>query len=242
LHRLLANADESNRDFAPEPVTADDIDEWRARATARAEQAFAFLAGPIDPADEETRAAAAKLLDLRDAALNRIAALVPKVARGNKIRLHNDYHLAKILVAEEDVYIVDFEGEPDQPVEERRQKAPPSRDIATMLRSFDYAARMALDRQKQRGASQLDEIETMALSWRSQAERTFLKAYGMARDDTESGAHLAGGELLPLFLAEKLFAEIVYEGTNRPVLLSIPVRAALEMVEPISETAEEAPA
>jgi maltose alpha-D-glucosyltransferase/alpha-amylase len=171
--------------------------------------------------------------------LERIDTLVPRIARGNKLRLHNDYHLAKILVAANDVYIVDFEGEPDQPVDERRQKAPPSRDIATMLRSFDYAARTAVDRQKQRGASQLDEIEARALNWRSLAERRFLRAYGMARDDSASGSHLAGGELLPLFLADKLFQEILYEGVNRPIVLPIPLRAALELVEPLDGPPEE---
>jgi maltose alpha-D-glucosyltransferase/alpha-amylase len=142
-------------------------------------------------------------------------------------------------VSANDVYIVGFEGEPDQPVDERRQKAPPSRDIATMLRSFDYAARTAVDRQKQRGASQLDEIEARALNWRSLAERRFLRAYGMARDDSASGSHLAGGELLPLFLADKLFQEILYEGVNRPIVLPIPLRAALELVEPLDGPPEE---
>jgi maltose alpha-D-glucosyltransferase/alpha-amylase len=239
LHCAFASADLGNPDFAPEPVTGQDLEEWHSRATARAHQAFEHLSHLPATADEETRAAAANLLDLREAVLKRIDTLVPNIARGNKLRLHNDYHLAKILVAENDVFIVDFEGEPDEPVAERRQKAPPSRDIATMLRSFDYAARTAADRQKQRGAGQLTEIEAMALDWRSHAERTFLRAYGMARDDSLSGSHLAGGELLPLFLADKLFYEIVYEGTNRPYQLAIPLRAALELVEPMSEIAEE---
>jgi maltose alpha-D-glucosyltransferase/alpha-amylase len=142
-------------------------------------------------------------------------------------------------VSANDIYIVGFEGEPDQPVDERRQKAPPSRDIATMLRSFDYAARTAVDRQKQRGASQLDEIEARALNWRSLAERRFLRAYGMARDDSASGSHLAGGALLPLFLADKLFQEILYEGVNRPVVLPIPLLAALELVEPLDGPPED---
>ncbi len=239
LHRALAAADENDPNFAPEPVTPADLAEWCARAMARAEQAFASLEHLSETVDAETQELAAKLLGLRDATLKRIEALVPHIARGNKLRLHNDYHLARILVAANDIYIVDFEGEPDQPVDERRQKAPPSRDIATMLRSFDYAARTAVDRQKQRGASQLEEIEARALSWRSHAERRFLRAYGMARDDSLSGSHLAGGELLPLFLADKLFYEIVYEGANRPVLLSLPLRAALELVEPIDSPGEE---
>src|SRR5690606_17270236 len=123
LHRALAGADSGDPDFAPEPVTNADLEEWSARALARAEQAFGSLQTRPDAADEETHALAAKLLSARAAMLERIETLVPRIARGNKLRLHNDYHLAKVLVVANDVYIVDFEGEPDQPVDERRQKA-----------------------------------------------------------------------------------------------------------------------
>ena len=239
LHRAFAAADPHDPDFAPEPVTDADLEEWRVRAVTRAEQAFAHLEALPETIETETRELADRLLPLRESMLKRIDTLVPRIARGHKLRLHNDYHLAKILVSANDIYIVDFEGEPDQPADERRHKAPPSRDIASMLRSFDYAARTAVDRQRQRGASQLDEIESRALHWRSLAERRFLRAYGMARDDSASGSHLAGGELLPLFLADKLFHEILYEGANRPVLLPIPLRAALELVEPLDGAAEE---
>ncbi len=239
LHRTLASVDENDPDFAPEPITSDDLEEWRKRATARAEQAIASLRSMPGAVDTETHALAEKLLSLREAMLKRIDTLVPTFTRGNKLRLHNDYHLAKVLVSANDVYIVDFEGEPDRPVDERRQKGPPSRDIATMLRSFDYAARTAVDRQRQRGASHLDKIETRGLNWRSLAERRFLRAYGRARDDSASGSHLAGGELLPLFLADKLFEEILYESVNRPLFLATPLRAALELVAPLDNTLEE---
>lgn len=205
---------------------------------SRAEAAFDSLARLPDTTDPETLQLAGKLLTLREAMIRRIETLVPAIARGNKLRLHNDYHLAKVLVAANDIYIIDFEGEPDRPVEERRQKAPASRDIATMLRSFDYAARTAVDRQRQRGATHLEEIETRGLTWRSLAERRFLRSYGMARDDSTGGSHLAGGELLPLFLADKLFEEILYEGANRPVYLATPLRAALELVAPLDTTTD----
>jgi maltose alpha-D-glucosyltransferase/alpha-amylase len=189
-----------------------------------------------DTTDQETLQLVEKLLTLREAMVRRIETLVPAIPRGNKLRLHNDYHLAKVLVSANDIYIIDFEGEPDRPVDERRQKAPASRDIATMLRSFDYAARTAMDRQQQRGATQLEDIEARGMNWRSLAERRFLRAYGMARDDSTGGSHLAGGELLPLFLADKLFEEILYEGANRPVYLATPLRAALELVAPLDTT------
>jgi maltose alpha-D-glucosyltransferase/alpha-amylase len=239
LHRALAAADAIDPNFAPEPVTNDDLDEWLKRAVLRAEEAFDSLDKLPDTTDVETQQLADKLLTLREAMVRRIETLVPTIARGNKLRLHNDYHLAKILVSANDIYIIDFEGEPDRPVEERRQKAPASRDIATMLRSFDYAARTAVDRQRQRGATQLEEIETRGLNWRSLAERRFLRAYGMARDDSTGGSHLAGGELLPLFLADKLFEEILYEGANRPVYLATPLRSALELVAPLDTTTDE---
>lgn len=60
----------------------------------------------------------------------------------------------------------------------------------------------------------------------------------MARDDSTGGSHLAGGELLPLFLADKLFEEILYEGANRPVYLATPLRAALELVAPLDTTTD----
>jgi maltose alpha-D-glucosyltransferase / alpha-amylase len=236
LHGAFANGD--TPDFAPEPVTRADLKDWHAKACRRAEEALRLLSCLPDGVDEETRISAAKLLDLREPFLAMIDALVPKTAKGRKVRLHNDYHLGKILVAENDVYIVDYGGEPGEAVEQRQQKGPAARDLAGMLRSFDYAASMAVDRLRQRGVGQISEIEVLALSWRSAAERHFLRAYGATLVDDPSGAQVPS-DLLPLFLADKLLYDIGYEAVNRPLLLSIPLKAALQLLEPAQEKTEE---
>ncbi len=239
LHRALAQSPD-DPDFAPEPITRADIEAWHARTLARAKEAMQLLAKLRDGLDEEARALADRLIEANAALLARIDAAVPKSVKGKKIRLHNDLHLRQILVAENDVYIVDFGGEPNTPVAERRARGPHVRDIAGMLRSFDYAARTAIDRQRQRGVGQLAEIEAKALNWRAAAEYTFLEAYRRALAGTgKPAAALPSRELLPLFLIDKLLYEIIYEGLNRPVWLSVPLKAALELIEPSFARAEE---
>ena len=65
---------------------------------------------------------------------------------GLKIRHHGDFHLGQILIAKDDAYILDFEGEPRRTLEERRAKAPPARDVAGFIRSIDYAVSAAIER------------------------------------------------------------------------------------------------
>ena len=63
-----------------------------------------------------------------------------------KIRHHGDFHLGQVLIAKDDAYILDFEGEPRRTLDERRAKAPAARDVAGFLRSIDYAVERRLDR------------------------------------------------------------------------------------------------
>ena len=132
-----------------------------------------------------------------------------------KLRHHGDFHLGQTLAVRhgEDWRIIDFEGEPLRPLDERRRKHTPLRDVAGMLRSLGYAAATA-------GAP---------AGWEERAREAFLDAYRMAAIGAtflpDSEAALA--RALAILEIEKAAYEVVYEANNRPDWLPIPVRGLL---------------
>ena len=104
-----------------------------------------------------------------------------------RTRIHGDYHLGQVLVAKNDVAILDFEGEPGRALEERRAKSSPLRDVAGMIRSFDYAAFSARDKAGPADDSTVERLREMAESWRDEVTETFLDrwsaASGISLDD-----------------------------------------------------------
>jgi len=140
-------------------------------------------------------------------------------------RYHGDYHLGQTLVVQNNMFIVDFEGPPQLSLEERRAKHSIVRDVACMLRSFDYAAWAALDNATQAAADRRNELREAVLAWRRQVNERFLDTYRAAmadcplwpRDET------CARRLLSLFLIEKAALEIEYEIGNRPSWAGVPL-------------------
>jgi maltose alpha-D-glucosyltransferase/alpha-amylase len=233
LHRALA-IDTSDPAFAREPITEKDIALWVDRVRNGAERAFAALdAGPR----RHTDAVAAEIKQLKARrgdvfkALGAIARIPPA---GAKTRIHGDYHLGQVLVGTSDVVITDFEGEPQRPLAERREKASPLRDVADMLRSFDYAARAAMRRLAALVTNYDDSAaQAVTMSWREQTSGDFLSAYVEAMNGAPNypdNERTATG-LLDLFLLKKAFHQIGYEAATRPHWLPIPVRGVLDLLE-----------
>jgi maltose alpha-D-glucosyltransferase/alpha-amylase len=140
-----------------------------------------------------------------------------------KIRHHGDYHLGQVLVSNNDFVIIDFEGEPNRPLEEGRAKRSPLRDVAGMLRSFDYAKWSAMKRaaQAEGGA---DKLLAELDSWERAVRETFLRAYATAMEDSGLFASFDDVHgLLELAELEKLLYEVRYEAANRPDWLHIPL-------------------
>ena len=102
-----------------------------------------------------------------------------------KTRLHGDYHLGQVLIAKGDVVILDFEGEPSVSLAQRRAKGSPVRDVAGMLRSFDYAAWASVFRFAESDPAAAEQVLVLALAWRDLAQAAFLEGYreamGIAR-------------------------------------------------------------
>jgi maltose alpha-D-glucosyltransferase / alpha-amylase len=232
LHRAFATPSDDPA-FRPEPITPDDIAAWgegvrrqAAAALSAVEQALAQLTDP------GVRDAAESFLARRPEIEQRIASLVEGPVEALKTRLHGDYHLGQVLVVQNDFYILDFEGEPARPLAERRVKMSPFKDVAGMLRSFDYAGWSAEARLLAIDAARPETVQALAGQWQRATEAAFLDAYREAIAGCESWpADEAQAErLMALFLLEKALYEIGYEAANRPAWLHIPIRGVLGLI------------
>ncbi|MEP0321811.1 maltose alpha-D-glucosyltransferase [Bauldia litoralis] len=222
-----------HRAFRAEPIKPADINRWAKAATTEATRAIQAVSRAARTLDEADRDEAASLLRARKSIVSRIAevrdALLGLPFDGLKTRIHGDYHLGQVLVVEDDVMIIDFEGEPRRGVAERRQKTSPLRDVAGMLRSFDYAASSAIDHVRTRTGRHDEGIRRRANAWRDQASADFLAAYWEVADSvgflpTDQAARDA---MLDLFLIQKAAYEIRYEAASRPTWIPIPIRGLL---------------
>ena len=143
-----------------------------------------------------------------------------------KIRHHGDFHLGQVLIVKDDVFILDFEGEPRRTLAERRRKAPAARDVAGLIRSIDYSATAALRARDQPDAGGAAAASTPQLDdWREQATDAFWTAYRERMTDAGFGRRIRRGarRLLDFFLLEKAFYEIEYELTQPAGWLHVPL-------------------
>jgi trehalose synthase-fused probable maltokinase len=133
-------------------------------------------------------------------------------------RIHGDYHLGQVLhVPDRGWVLLDFEGEPMRPLSERTQPDLAVRDIAGMLRSFDYAA----------GSWEQSHPGQSARAWVAATQEAFLDGYAAAwgRDPRQDAA------LLIAFQLDKALYEVVYEARNRPTWLTIPTDAVSRLLD-----------
>jgi maltose alpha-D-glucosyltransferase / alpha-amylase len=235
LHRALARPS-GDPAFEPEPISGDDLRGWHARASDEALATLAMLQERRGTLPENVQPDADRLRNERDALLARIAALVPDAVNATKTRFHGDFHLGQVLLADHDFVIVDFEGEPSRPLSERRVKHSPLRDVAGMLRSFSYAAAVALDRATAERPEDRARLAGPLNDWRAEASAAFLTAY---RERIKGASSYPDNDdvtrrLLQLFTLEKVLYELRYELAHRPEWVRIPLAGLLEQLATVS--------
>jgi maltose alpha-D-glucosyltransferase/alpha-amylase len=224
LHQALA-APTDDPAFAAEPIAADDLERWRRAVRRQAEAAFRALEQALPRLEEAQRAQIQALLASREACFARIEALTGAPVAAAKTRVHGDYHLGQVLVAQNDFYILDFEGEPARPLAERRAKSSPLKDVAGMLRSFGYAAHAGLFAYTAARPDAFDHFARWAEIWETWTSAAFLRGYFKAIEHAlfVPVNPAQRDELLCLFVLEKALYELNYEINHRPEWLRIPV-------------------
>jgi maltose alpha-D-glucosyltransferase/alpha-amylase len=230
LHAAFA-ASRGDPAFDPEPATPEDVRRWTEHVRADAERALDALAAHLEALPESVRADARHVVAQRERLVGLVARHANDAAHGQKTRLHGDYHLGQVLLVENDWVIVDFEGEPNRTFDERRVKASPMKDVAGMLRSFDYAMYTTLARAGHERPDAAPALQEVTRRWREAVRAEFISAY----DDValSHGLSPAGKEangLLELFMLEKLFYELNYEVGNRPDWVAIPLSGLQDLL------------
>ncbi|MFO0958068.1 MAG: hypothetical protein U0800_11670 [Isosphaeraceae bacterium] len=164
------------------------------------------------------------LLDSEERLRIRLGGMWNPEPRHPSIRIHGDYHLGQVLrTGDQEFVILDFEGEPGQPLDRRRARHSPLRDVASMLRSFDYAAFASLGRIPEPSGRQVAVVQ----EWRDRSSAAFLSGY---RDATRM-LHLHEAPVwLGIHLLHKALYELLYEINHRPDWVRVPLRGLLSLL------------
>ena len=220
MHAILAR-DTDDPAFAPETATGAITAQWAEQAEQQLEAAFAALDAQSEWDEAAARDLAAVMAGARCAGRERAHACARAGNGATLTRIHGDLHLGQVLVANGDVFIIDFEGEPAKPMEARRAKNHRLRDVAGMIRSFDYAAAVVKRKSVANQAHVTDPVATRSCR-RSPSARRSASSPGTA---TRSRCRMQprSGTCCDLFLIEKAAYEIVYEAANRPAWIDVPL-------------------
>ncbi len=225
LHAALARRT-GNAAFDPEPASEADVERWTGTTSSECTQTIARLRVRAEPWPEALREVVAQVIAAEPALLSGIEDAASIGVGQLKTRLHGDLHLGQVLVCRDDFMLIDFEGEPQRNFEERRVKNSALRDVAGMLRSYDYARHTALQTAAAGEAARL-RLAPLARRWEREMRAAFLESYASVAVEAglyaDSAAFDAAAPLLRLFELEKALYELRYEMDNRPDWIGAPL-------------------
>ena len=230
FHIALAS-DHKLAPFAPEAITAEDIAKWQYLLSSQIRSVMKLVVEKMPSFPESAKRELSFITVHEGALLQKVKGLRCLKDEGvRKIRIHGDYHLGQVLRRGDTFFILDFEGEPARPLTERKAKNCALKDIAGILRSFDYAAYAVLFELPQK---KMDKLEEWGMTWRDLARRSFLSGYFDETAAKEVRFLPASSETLNKILSayemDKAIYELNYELNNRPNWLRIPIRGLLSI-------------
>jgi maltose alpha-D-glucosyltransferase/alpha-amylase len=232
MHLALSSAPDEP-DFAPEPFSMLYQRSVYQSMRGLVRRVLQSLRKKIKTLPEPLQEQATWMLGSEEKILRRLQEIVGRRFSAMKIRIHGDYHLGQVLYTGKDFVIIDFEGEPARELTERRLKRSPLRDVAGMVRSFHYAAYMALLKEASLRSEDIPVLEPWTDLWYRYVSGVFIRSYF----ETVGNAPIIPEEkkeleiMLNAFLLEKAIYELGYELNNRPEWVIIPFRGLKDLLQ-----------
>ncbi|MDG6907550.1 MAG: putative maltokinase, partial [Nitrososphaerota archaeon] len=224
-------------DFVPEPFGYLYQVSIAQSMVSYATRVFGQMAS-ISNVGDEVKKGISTILEMQSRLLGKFNSLRSASIDCVRSRIHGDFHLGQVLYSGNDFAIIDYEGEPLRSIGERRTKRSPIRDVAGMMRSFQYAAysyvmkSVTLQKDREKG-----KLEKLVEVWSNFVSRIYLSSY----IEKVKGSKIIPSEIgnlavmLDAYLLEKAIYEVGYELNNRPDWAMIPIRGVLDMMNIESE-------
>lgn len=241
LHKTLASAPPGHP-LAPEPIDAGNVTAWVEEMLAQLSRASEALVAGLPGLPPALREVAQRVVG-DGAHLGGALRALDSLATGGvvKVRVHGDYHLGQLLRTADGFTILDFEGEPARSLAERRTKQCVLKDVAGMLRSFAYAAQVALGNRLEASphdARLAERLRPWAQAWEDGVRAAFLDAY-LGEVARAGGPVLVPAErerfdqVLRAYELDKALYELGYELAHRPAWVSVPLAALERAIAPV---------
>ncbi|AMN45680.1 maltose alpha-D-glucosyltransferase/ alpha-amylase [Steroidobacter denitrificans] len=236
LHALLARAPADDAAFAPEPYEITDLERLCDAICRDARSVLESLSDKMPALTPALRISAERLLTQRRTLLQCICEM-GSVTGGEPLqrfrtRLHGNLRLSKVLLVADDLLITGFEGDPTLTLAQRRRKATPLYDVASLLRSFDHARATALERAVTGRPDLSEHLEAALLQWREAASEAFLKGYrasmrGVGSVPADKASFMRQLNLLQIGLVTRELLELL---SSDPGRIAAPIDALLELM------------
>ncbi|HEV7350599.1 maltokinase N-terminal cap-like domain-containing protein [Telluribacter sp.] len=236
MHQALY-APEAEEAFAPEPFTTEYCKFLLRRINHLLESRYALLIDKYKDLDPATQHLAWKFMESKELIEEFTQGMLKRTLSSQRIRIHGDYHLGQVLSTDHDFIIIDFEGEPEASITERKIKHSPLKDVAGMIRSYHYAVSAKIFHSTETAGIDPQKLMKVTGRWYKLMKDTYLDAYmdtfgwphPLFKDQSEINF------LMLYYLLEKAVYELGYELSYRPDWVKIPLKGIVDVIREIEK-------
>ncbi len=230
---IAISSDRSNITFLP-VLYNEDYSVWlKNRLMYQFDRRLDLIDKNIEDLEGLSKEYAQRFADNKENIINIILGFDESKLISKRVRIHGDYHLGQVLKKGDDFIILDFEGEPESTIRDRKVKQPPLKDVAGMLRSFHYAVYSNIFEQLETGEWSYDTLQEVGKKYYDCIVAIFLNTYiKTAMDNSlDIGYRSEIDYLLKYHLLEKAIYELGYELNARPAWAIIPLKGIMDLLD-----------